>query len=481
MHICAVPWALFGVLALSTGVAHANLAAPEIEAARRALHEYDVYGDDTTRVLTELTRFIPEAAEEMDRHEARFLRAAVATDLLLIGAGSAHPGLRGRVSEALGVPTPGLVAFLETELRAIDAGVYHDAAGEALWVLDAITHDEIEPHSLYEGRGERRDVLYVRAVVDALGRDDSVDRLGALGADPCEGAAPCAYAAFAPGGRRAIGALAEASAALGRLARIAADGEPLIQALAASVATDAAILQTSAIHPTPALPDDLHVPEIGSRGASAHPELLLVVTERELRYTYVPSVRVGSGGVEMVAPATPVLPAWGRLPLRDDHRTAVAPYDDLVERLRPIHTAHPVDSVALAAAGDMDSHRVSRVFVSLRRAGIPTPSIVSRGAQGEARSLAITLIMGEESSRPLSLFVRLGGYTLHRHRASLDIPRVRDDAGLHFDVATLEARASASARLPAALRYMSGVPWGTVLDAAFRLRPEPAPLSLVLY
>jgi hypothetical protein len=71
------------------------------------------------------------------------------------------------------------------------------------------------------------------------------------------------------------------------------------------------------------------------------------------------------------------------------------------------------------------------------------------------------------------VYVRQGGYSLRREGRLIDLPRVREDEGLRFDLAGLEERAAAGRAQTAALRYMSSVEWRHVLDAAFHLRPDP--------
>ncbi|HJL19409.1 MAG TPA: hypothetical protein RMH99_27330, partial [Sandaracinaceae bacterium LLY-WYZ-13_1] len=237
-----------------------------------------------------------------------------------------------------------------------------------------------------------------------------------------------------------------------------------------------------AIRPTPQLPDRLRVHGVGARGREAQPDLIFVVDADALHYAFVPTVRIVGERVQLESAARPALPAWGEIPLGDDGRAVVLPFDDLVERLRPVAGRVPGAEVGLAATAEVASLRISRVLLSMVRAGMEPPALLSRGLHDEARSLPVELVMGEEREPPLELFVRMGGYSLSRRGAgSEDIPRVRDDRGLHFDLATLERRARAAGDVPAALRYMGVVEWGTVLDAAFHLRPESGPLSLVLY
>ena len=454
-------------------------ARRELRSVARELHRYDVAGG-TQDVLRRLTRVLAHA-EGADSREARFLRAVAASDMVLISHGQGRERLLPEVAEALGVPEDQLVPFLREELASLDMGVYAEVAGNCAWALEAMARHLDDPRFLHAGRGERRDVLYVHAVVDALGQPDEIARLSALGQAPCPDGQPCPAAAFSESGQRAIGALREANAALTRLERISETDEPLLASMAALVAVDGAVLRTSAIRPTPSVPLEMGVHGVGGRGTEAGSELVFVVDASGIRYAYVPTVRIVRNEVVLEATGSPSLPAWGTIPFRDDGRAAVMPYDALVEPLAALSREVPDAAIGVAAASGVPSIQISRIIITMVRAGMAAPSLLGRGQSGELRSLPVEFVMGEDQSHPMELFVRLGGYTLDRRGRSTDIPRVRDAAGLHFDVAALERAARDHGGAPAALRYMGVVEWGAVLDAAFHLRSEPGDLHLVLY
>ncbi len=465
--------ALFAMAAVAPP-ARADLTAQELTRARQQLQAYDVHGG-TVAVLSDLSRFI-EGAEGADLREARFLRAAAATDLVLLSMGGTTPTLRAEVASALGVSEPELVPWLQQELQRVSFGVYQPVAEESRWALDVIESGEVDPHVLHDGHGERRDMLYVHAVVDALGREGDIERLAEFGADPCAEAdatsgAPCDLSMFAPSGRRAVDALREASRALTRLERIAASGEPLMGSLAGIVAADGAILRTTEIHPTPAFAEGLAIRGVGSRGVAAHPELLVVVEPGRVRYAYVPAARVVGERVVVTTAGEPTLPRWASFDVRDDHRAAVVPYEDVTAHFAALQRQRPHGTVGVASSGEVTGIEMSRILVSLERAGLPTPTLVARGLEGEARELHIRLV-GEDEGAPASVYIRLGGYSIHLGTHLIDMPRVRDGDGLHFDLAGLARRTAAGAAEPAALRYMSSVAWADVVDAAFHLRPD---------
>lgn len=461
-------------LALGSGTprAHADLTADELREARRQLHEYDLHGG-TARVLERLTRFIVDA-EGADLREARFLRAAVATDLLILGMSGTAPEQRGHVARAVGVAEPELAQWLDTELERVSFGAYQSVAEESRWALRVVQSGEIDPRTLHDGQGERRDMLYVNAVVDALGREDDISRLAQFGDDPCaDPSAPCELSMFAPQGRRAADALREAANALDRLEQLAHADEPLMASMAAIVAADGVVLRTAQIFPIPRFDSGLAVHGVGSRGEPAHPELLVIVEPTLVRYAYVPSVRVMGRDVRVVSERSPALPSWASFSVHDDHRSAVIPYSDVEAHFRAMQEREPHGTVGVACTEGVTGLQMSRMLVSLEAAGVPTPLLISRGLENEARGVHVRIVGEEDFGAPTTLYVRLGGYSLRRNGHLIDVPRVRAEDGLEFDLARLATVSEAGAAQPASLRYMSSIEWPHVVDAAFHMRSRP--------
>ncbi len=472
--------ALVLALSLAPVVARADRgAAEDLARIRRELTTYEPDGG-TLRALRDLSAVVARTPRGPTQREARFLRAVAATDLLLIGRSRRDAGAAEAIAAALGLRPDALVSALDRELSDLDVGAFADGARECRWSLAILDRGSADARTLREGRGTRRDVLFVSAVVDALGRDDEIARLAQLGTDPC-GAEACALAAFAAEGRRAASALREASLALSRLEHVAEGGDPFAASLAGIVAVDGAVLRTAEVGLTPALPAWLGARAAGA-GEPSGAELILVVRGSAIDYAYVPAVRLRGGEVELVSRSEPALPTFASLRLADDGRAALAPLDALIAPLGALR--EPLGAaprVGIAAEDGVPAWTMSRVIVTMVRAGYAAPDLLARAESGEARSVPVDLVMGEEADADLAVFVRLGGYTLHEGRGARDIPRIRDAAGLRFDVDALARSARARRGARASLRYMGAVPWGSVLDAAFRLRPEPAPLSLVLY
>ncbi len=464
--------ALCLMLALAVPAPAAADVPEELLSARRELASYDRSGGTlrTVRALHELAgRTLPGA----NQREARFLRAVAATDLLLIARSRRDPSIHAEVARTLGLLPEALHSALERELAELEVGAYAEVARECRWSLGVLARGA-DPAVLRDGTGTRRDVLYVSAVVDALGQPDEIARVARLGREVDAGEP----AAFTAEGMRAIAALREANDALARLEHVEG-ADPFAAALAAIVAVDGAVLRTAELRPPVALPRELGARASG--GDLSRAELIVIVRSRAIEYAYAPSVRVRGGGVELVHRGEPALPSFASIPLADDGRAAVAPYESLVPRLAALRAPLGEGArVGITAEDEVAALTVSRVILTMTRAELGLPDLIARGEAGEARSIPIELVTGEDVDADLALFVRLGGYTLRRGPRSLDIPRVRDASGLRFDTDTLERSARAAHASTAALRYMGVVGWGTVLEAAFRLESSE-PLALVLY
>jgi hypothetical protein len=81
----------------------------------------------------------------------------------------------------------------------------------------------------------------------------------------------------------------------------------------------------------------------------------------------------------------------------------------------------------------------------------------------------------------LRVHVRLGGYAVAGSSgAPVSLPRVRGEAGLHFDTEGLSDLVVERHPRSASLRFMSVVDSGPVLLAAFGLSPAQDALTMVM-
>jgi hypothetical protein len=437
-------------------------SAQRLDDVRRSLSRYDLDGG-TARVIAQLGPMTARGSS-LERQEARFLRAAAATDLLLLAGDDA--AARAEVARAYGVEPDALERSLDAELAAIARPPFIAATRESRWVLTVLASPSVE--TLRDGRGVRRDVLYVRRVVDALGDDDEVARLAALGHDFCGNPGACTVGAFTPRFRRAAGALREARAAMVRIERAAQSGEPLTSALAALTAVDATVLDHAAIRAVPRFDPSIAAVD-GARGAPMRAELVLVVGAGELRYGFVPTLTARTGTLAIVGPS-PALPATEIVGAIDV---------DMLPALTELRSRLADGArVGVAGADDVDAGTMSRVLTMLSRAGFGEVEVIGVDGEGEARS--VTVRVTEEETNGSAVYVRLGGYTISSAQGSDEIPRVRVNGRLTFDTAALAERVTFAPTEIDTLRYMSAVAWPLVLEAAFHVAPRDRALAVAV-
>jgi hypothetical protein len=94
--------------------------------------------------------------------------------------------------------------------------------------------------------------------------------------------------------------------------------------------------------------------------------------------------------------------------------------------------------------------------------------------------IVIPTVDSVSDSVDLKLRVRLGGYSLDVGHGVTDIPRIRDESGLRFDLTALRARAMARAPRSAAVSFMPDVATEQVLLALLQIAPSKSPIDLVI-
>ncbi|MFW5921215.1 MAG: hypothetical protein ACOCUS_05190 [Polyangiales bacterium] len=474
-------------IAGTTGVARAEIGA-QLHDARLDLARYDLEGERTIDVLRRLERIAtrPHIADA-DAREARFLRAMAATDLVVAAVRTDDETLLQRVAGAFDVSPDAVAPTLEGELRSLMFGIYAAGARDAVAALEVIESMSAgEAPDWTEHGGLRRDALFVAAAVrQATGADDPVGALAALADDPCDAMielCPVPYAHFDAKARRAMGALVQARGALDRLARAADGGDPLPRALAPALGSDREHLRGVVLRPSPRVRDlSLSPASPGARPVRA--DLMVEVSEDRVRWGWMPRVRLdGEGEIVVDAPGTPVLPKTDSLALPRDFRPAVSPVADVREAFEELARAG-ADRIAFGATPSTPAHVLARVLKSAEEAQMQPAALAGIGEADTLRGVPVKLVRARHAgdlSSQVRVKVRLGGYSLVTPRGSTDLPRVRDEQGLRFDVAGLLARAEAEPIDSAQLDFMTVVSSGPVTAAAFRIAPEKQPQTLVL-
>jgi hypothetical protein len=458
--------------------------------ARRGLAQYDLTGPGSTRFIASLGEAIGQIEHASDRREARFLRTMAAADLIILAALRDDEGLHDRVARAWGTEPDRLPRAVAGELKRLRVGVYAGAAGDALDALERIGGGGGSAPSADPEAGLRSQTLFVGAVRRLIAAgDDPVEALAAMGTDPCaegedaDGCTPVLLR-FAEPGRRAAGVLQAAWRALEALERAGAQGDPFSAALGATLKTARGALAGAVLFPGPRLPDE---PATVGAPATAQPlsaHLVILVHPGEVRYGWVPKVRLdGQGDLTLLTPGQPVLPDMARHRIPTDFRPAVQPIDALTAALQKAAPSPDGVRVALAADPGVPAHVVTRVLHSAVRAGLTPTMLVGPDPAGQVRGVPIQMRdtrQGAEGSPEVSVFVRLGGYTVRTRRGKVDVPRVRGEDGLRFDVDGLGQHVGKEPPASAAVEFMTVAAMGPVLEAVFRVAPAGGAVQLLV-
>lgn len=423
-----------------------------LAAQRAALTRYDTAeGSATFRALSELG---PRAAQ--GSVEARYMRAQAATELYVASLVMNDEALRERLAQALGVPSADLSTHLDAELRASGTGAFRQGALGARDMLRAVVIRERNPADLFSYRSELRDALIVLAI-------------GAESAAPLSSAEPCTPAAFAPcawdeTSRRRVLDLRQAALAYARVVRAREQGDSLLALLTPAV--DAAMARITAVELRPTFAPEATLAHVDAGTPVTSLDALICIAADHIRIVVSPRVQVNTAG-ELVwlrgnasaAPTRVALPAtW----------TPVAqPIEALVTALAPLQLAQAQVGVALDQGAPF--HLLSRTLLSAAQASVPVTSLVARGPAG---LVSVAIRSAEVSTlRPTDarVRVRLGGYGVARgpRGRETSIVRVRTDAGMSFDFATLQSRLARMPHQALAMEAFGTLPAEDFLRIAF--------------
>ncbi len=463
--------------------------APDAAAQHRTSGDArDVSG--MVRELTSMTdivrRAVDRRSDEVRKVEiARWLTAA---DLLILSGYRRDPHLRMRLAEALVEPEPILEQVVLDGLTIVPVTTEEDPAEDLERAIRLLQEERRhhEPVDWSSHVGLRRDLVFARRVRDALGAQDSAARLATLANDPCErGRCQGIYRSFGEVDRRSIAAVVEARAAIRRIDQAELAG-PFWDFVGEELTQDRTALDDVILRPHARL-DDLPLVSIDASGPETRPSLILIVTPEGFRYSWVPlGVRITDAGPRAVVYGEPVLPETREVRFPSE----LNPVPRAIESAAPILaelSAHLPEGavVALGSQPDVSAHVLSRMFLSLRRAGMSSPALLARGPNGVPRTVPLELVRSRDElpSDALWVHVRLGGYTIRRRGAGrTDIPRVRDARSdeWRFDIAGLRGATEDGSRRKA-LSSMANVRTGELVNAAFTLSSGASPLTLALF
>lgn len=511
---------ILATLVLVAPVVRANEQTPTVKESplvhvRAQLTHYDLEPQGTLAQLRQLAEFARTLRGTPPAAEAAFLRAAAANDLLFLADYFGNDALRAGLAAEFAVAPDALALAIARELTECAQGVYREPAQLALAALQRTEPAEQVPAGASD---LRRDARFIRAAT-LLVKDEAVGgRFAALVADPCAGTGagtrtgadaatgagagagtgtdaatgaqqlkcPAPYADFDADGRRAFVYLQQLSAAVGRLERARGVGDPFSDALSASVERDIALLRALTLRVPPSIPGDprLRMPRNSAMWPAPH--VIVFAHANELQYARVPRVRIGlAGEVERVADPAPVFPETAAIPHSPtDTLPPTKSIDDFVTAMRSLRGDEAAFRALLVADAGLTSQLPARALVSLRKAGAQSLTLAARTRDGALLGTPIRLVLPTVDTpgdtADLKMRVRLGGYSLDVGHGVTDIPRVRDESGLHFDVAALAAQAAARAPRSAAVSFMPDVAIEQVLVALFQVTPSRTPIDLLI-
>ncbi|HEX7480640.1 MAG TPA: hypothetical protein VF331_22760 [Polyangiales bacterium] len=488
-------WLLACVACVLTSAQPARAAGTvPLQQARLALAHYDLEAHDSTTLaaLTQLSALMSDDTLDASEHnEVRFLRAAAASDLLVMAHVRSDLALQKALAAALGVGDGSVYDLLDAELASFSQPNYRRLTGQIRSALGSMRKQEAWPlPTLADTTGPQRDLLFVHSFIAACATDDDmISALSRNGRDPCADAAHCAepYAAFDLRGRVAVHALMLAGQALVRVQAAVKAGDPLLTAAESDLAVFQILLADIELRPSPRPAHDETWMDASGSPSKLVPDLMLWVSEQGMRYGFVPRVRLSAeGALQLEAAGEPALPKTGELKFTSKLRPFIHPLHELVDWLSPQLATHSALEIAVAPAQDTSALMLARILISLKRAGRDSAIVVGRSASQTEVAQAVRLVNTTlpETAAPeqLSLYVRLGGYSLRMpgNVAAHNIPRVQDAQGFRFDTATL-GQALAGKRVESSqLSFMSGVASEPLTLALFELGRSSQLLELVL-
>lgn len=477
------------VLAAPTG-AHADAALlQQVHRARLTLSEYALASGstlDTLRQLDALSRQLDaEAAAEghamgahdpTDTHarlrqELTFLRAAVGVDLWVIAQVSPDLVSLEELATAYGVDDDALYARVQADLDAADVAPFRATVAEARSSLALLSASGEPGARLRTATGLHRDLLWLKHLRGLM--DESPQRLAELsrlGDDPCGAAAgecPLPFALFDAEGRRAVAALRDAGRALARLEQASRQGNPFAAAVALELALERAALMETRLEPALGAAVPLELPRTDADGTYGRPDAIAIVGAGRVELTVVPRVRLSATfEPELVGDGPSLLPAFTSYALPSTYPAYLKPIDAVAQAIAALPPGSRPLSVAVAARADAELDVVARVLLSVHGAGAAPALLVSAQGSADVRALPVEIVrQGDDALADLSLRVRLGGYSVELGGAEQELPRVRSDAGLHFDLEALQSTLARAQAKRARVSFMHGTQTQTLLKA----------------
>jgi hypothetical protein len=439
---------------------------------RRALAHYDVSACATLAQLDLLAQFADDHTGSAEAEEARFLRAAVASDLTFVAQLRGNAELTGALAKRFGSDPPHLRARIEQALREAARGIYRQPA---LLAIQTLRDSSGQPGA---APGVRSDALLVRRALNAAKSASPRASLAALGRDPCV-AQPCTpdIASLDVESRSSFWYLFQVAEAEARLAKSAALGDPLAEVVQPILREARADLPPASI---PFLPD-VQTAAIAWTGATAAAprelHTILFVTATELGYAQVEQARIGAEATRIERPAN-AFPARKKLADVKRMPSTIKPVAEWVSALQALVAA---GSVGVVAAPDVPGHLLARVMASLLQAGAQRTQLLARTDPGQLASVPVQIVFaGLSKAKPADVALRLrqGGYVIRQGQSEAELPRL--PGSTRYDSAGLARILHRRRFQSVGVSFASEVTAQALLEALAQLPPSELPVQLLL-
>jgi hypothetical protein len=448
---------------------------------RRALSHYDVSPCATAAQLTLLSQFAEEHNDEPEAEEARFLRAAVASDLAFIAQLKGNADLTAAVAQNFGGDASQLDARIGQALQEAARGIYKEPA---LLAVTALRDSGEQPGA---APGTRSDALLVRrAIAEAK---LSQPRFAALGEDPCAPQAEqCSpeLASLDSESRKSLWFLTKVLEAEKRLEKAAKLGDQLAEAVVPILREARRELPQVAIQFLPD-PQALALPWPGQSRVAPATEMhaLLFVSSTELSFTRLQQARIGAETTSIEHPdnAFPKRAKLADVPV--PHKaTSVKPVSEWVNALVKLKGEAPSWSVGIVPASGTPAHLLARVLVSLAEAGAEVTQLLARTQLGQLTSVPVHVLFpglrNAKTPADLSLRVRMGGYVIRAGDSETELKRITAGGTARYDISGL-ARALGRRRFQtASLSFVPDVTADDLFDVLAQLPPSQQPVQVLL-
>ncbi|MBN1652442.1 MAG: hypothetical protein JXA30_01565 [Deltaproteobacteria bacterium] len=482
---------LVGLMLSSQSTVRAQAGGFALQRIKRSLSHYDLQNGTTTNALRELNEFVNVVTVEHEIRQARFMRAIALSDLVVIATITEREELIEKLAEVMNIDRIILLAFIEQELEDYGRGANRLAGQQAAAAIQ-IAERGFDPRANETKRASvlLRDLFGLDAIYKSIKRGKGLaEALEAYTTDPC--ALPktnCLYpfSSFDAEGRKAAFALQQLGHALKRLQLAVKKGVPIARYFESYLKEISRALSDAELTPSPQIYQKLVAISKAARTSKTMPDAVIAVTESELRFGFVPKIKLTTeGSIRVITAGKPVLPEMSKVKLPTSYLPYIRQIDEVTRILKATLRHDTPVSVALGPGRDVPAHIIGRVLLSLRPLSVKEISMLGLGEDGSPHTVPMQVVstreIDEMNPAQVNLRIRLGGYTLKLGLGSKqDIPRIKGETGFQFDLDTLAAKVGERGHRSAEVSFMGDVRSESLVAAMFRVAPDNDPVRLVI-